>query len=165
MTCAKCGMSIDANAGERQESVRGRVKEKPEIEIDPSMPATPSKFPLGLAIAIAVLVIGGVVFVAYQMRARSGAYELTTEQRDNLRLVEKKQRAFAELYASSRVVDAPSCQQLLELVLKPCLPTVQPDKLDLEEAYLGVIVAEQGGTCVAAIKSLSESRVASKCDR
>lgn len=95
MTCAKCGMSIDSNAGERQESVRGRVREKPEIEIDPTLPVRPSTFPLALAISIALFVtVGGAGIVAYIMMKPA---KVTDEQTENLRAVESMQKAFAQL--------------------------------------------------------------------
>lgn len=154
-------MSIDANAGERQEAVRGRVKEKPEIEIDPALPMTPSKFPLAPAIALAVLVTAAIPVAVYISR-RDG---LTDEQRANVHATESKQRAFMELYASMRSAhDQPACAKLLEVVTKPCLPGVDVSLLEFDRAAyaLGSI---SPSACSIAAAEFSTSRIDAQCDR
>lgn len=162
MTCAKCGMSIDAHAGERQEAVRGRVKEKPEIEIDPTLPAKPSKFPLGFAIALALLVAGGVVYLAFEIRARRAA-AVVERQRINLRAAEQLQQAFVTLWTkkpSDR--ESPSCRMLFDKVTRPCLPTVDPSKLRFEEAVLAI--DPPSASCADALEIVSRSRIDARCD-
>lgn len=163
MTCAKCGMSIDSNAGERQESVRGRVREKPEIEIDPTLPVRPSTFPLALAISIALFVtVGGAGIVAYIMMKPA---KVTDEQTENLRAVESMQKAFAQLWdASLGAHDAPSCRMLAEIVRKPCRVTVKPSLLAFDEAFVAISTADKARTCVSAVEAFSRSRFAADCD-
>lgn len=161
MTCAKCGMSIDAQADERQETVRGRVKEKPEIEIDPSLPQTPSKFPLGLAIAIAVLVCGGVAFVAYSLRDKPG--EITDEQRERAKTTAAMQKAFVELWDTMpEAHSVESCRMLFELVTRKCLPTVDPTLLAFDKALIAI--GMKSPDCVSAVGAFSKSRFDAKCD-
>ena len=163
MTCAKCGMSIDSNAGERQQSVRGRVKEKPEIEIDDSLPFKPSTFPLALAISIAVLVIGGAVFVMYGLRSQRAS--ITDAQKQNLKMVEQMQKAIGQVWdASLAAHDAPSCRMLVEIVRKPCLPTVDPALLAIDEVVVALARSDTSKTCVSAVETYSKSRFTAKCD-
>jgi hypothetical protein len=155
-------MSIDANAGERQESVRGRVKEKPEIEIDPTLPVKPSKFPLGFAIALALLVAGGVIYLAYEIRARRAA-AIVERQRLDVRAAEELQKAFVALWEKKPDArESPSCAILFDKVTKPCLPTVDPSKLRFEEAVLAI--EQQSPSCADALEIVSRSRFEAKCD-
>lgn len=155
-------MSIDAQAGERQESVRGRVREKPEIEIDPSLPHEPSKFPLAFAITLAVFVtLGGAGAVAYFMMKPDG---ITDEQRANMRTVEAMQKAFQQVFDSMpNAYRSRSCRMLLEIVRKPCLPTVKPDKLAFDQAVLAVGQPDVP-ECSNAVGAYSKSRFDAKCD-
>lgn len=154
-------MSIDANAGERQERVR-RPKEKPrrqDIEIDSTLPRTPSKFPLVPAlIALFVVAIGGGVF-AYRMTVKSD--EITPQQRANLDAVRRMQDAFNTLWDSTPTArDTPSCRVLIELIRRPCRKTVDVTKLAVDEA----VIAIGGASCVSAVEAYSRSRIDAKCD-
>jgi len=163
MTCAKCGMSIDSNAGERQEAVRGRVREKPEVVIDPTLAPTPSKFPLGFAITVAVFVAGGIAFLAYELAMRKP--DDAAEQRENQRILAAKQKAFAQVVEKKVIaLDSPSCKMLVEIVMKPCLPTVNPYVLAFDNAIAAIDAAERTRTCVSAVETFSRSRIDGHCD-
>jgi hypothetical protein len=156
-------MSIDAQADERQEAVRGRVKEKPEIEIDPSLPHAPSKFPLALAISLAVLVTVGVVFAIYALSQQPG--ELTDAQRENTITAKRMQDAFVELWDTMPEAHrSKSCVMLVEIVRKPCLPTVDPTKLAIGDAALAITAPGDPADCSTAVGVYSKSRFDAKCD-
>lgn len=162
MTCAKCGMSIDASAVERQHAVRGRVKERPEVEIDPALPPKPSKFPLGPAIALAVLVIGGATTAAYILVLQPGG--ASDAQRENLRVVKVKQEAFATLWDS--FPDAhqwTACKHLKEVVDRPCKSTVDASRLAFEDAAVA-LAGPSRQSCADAVTVFLQSRTDAKCD-
>jgi hypothetical protein len=160
MTCAKCGMSIDSGAAERQEAVRGRVKEKPEIEIDPTLPPTPSRFPLGVAIAIAFLVAAGVVIVAYEVRQR----RTTVAQQRNLDLLHELAAGVRKVWDTKpRAQQSPACVRVFELTQETCLPSVVTEKLAFPDA-IAAITSEDPEDCVQAVEIFARSRFDAKCD-
>jgi hypothetical protein len=163
MTCAKCGMSIDAQADERQQAVRGRVKEKPEIEIDPSLPYTPSKFPLLLSLAALVAVLGIAVGLIVYVRTRPP--ELSDKERTNLQAVKQMQQAFRTLWdATPDVHQSIACRHLEEVVARPCKSTVDVSLLAIDVAVLALAQRDSPFACVNAVTVFLESRVLAKCD-
>jgi hypothetical protein len=163
MTCAKCGMSIDAQADERQQAVRGRVKEKPEIEIDPSLPYTPSKFPLIRALVAFTVVLGLVVGAIVYVRTRPP--ELSDKERTNLQAVKQMQEAFRTLWdATPAVHQSIACRHLEEVVARPCKSTVDVSLLAIDQAVMALALPESPFQCVDAVTAYLESRVAAKCD-
>ncbi|MFN0253140.1 MAG: hypothetical protein ACKV2T_40075 [Kofleriaceae bacterium] len=163
MTCAKCGMSIDAQAGERQQAVRGRVKEKPETEIDPSLPRTPSKFPFALSLAALVAILGIAIGAVVYVRSRPP--ELSDEQRENLAYVKQMQAAYRTLWDSTPAVhESVACRHLADVVARPCKPTVNVDVLALDQAVLALAQPGAPFACVNAVTAFTQSRIDAKCD-
>lgn len=159
MTCAKCGMSIDVQAGERLEAVR-RPRAAPEIEIDPALPPTPSRFPLIPALLALGVVVGGVVFLVAR-RADPPAGPSPAEQA-KLRDLEKLEAAFDALW-TEQAAAVRSCTYLRELVHRPCGPRVNPALLAFEKAVLA-ISAPTEGACENARLAFYSSRLAAGCE-
>jgi hypothetical protein len=163
-------MSIDARAEERQEAVRGRVKEKPETEVDPTLPVAPSKFPLAPAITGAVLVTIGIGVTVYMLQMRS-ANELTEAQQRNVATVEAAQKAFTKLWDETPLTHRWfACRHLHDVVTRPCNPTVKPSSLEFEPAVLALSTPEDpsapsvASACSAAALVFLESRANASCD-
>ena len=156
-------MSIDARAEERQEAVRGRVKEKPEIEIDPSLPTAPSKFPLVPAIIATVVLLGGIVgLIAYR---QSRPPEIPAEQRARVEAWEQRQKEWA---ATWDVEVLPrlwfECRHLDEVVRRPCNPTVIASKLAFEQAMQALVQQDAQKACREATLEFLSSRLEARCD-
>lgn len=168
MTCAKCGISIDSSAGEKQEAVRGRVKEKPEVVIDPSLPNAPSKFPLVPAILAIVVLLGGIVGVIAYRELRPP--ELTEEQRARIAALAKAQKAWGTLWDESPLAHQWfSCRHLDEVVRRPCKDTVDPSKLAFEPAMLALATPDSelfpdSKACGDAVLRFLKSRIDARCD-
>lgn len=162
MSCAKCGMSIDSQAEPPQERVR-RPTETPEVEVevDPTLPPTPSKFPFIPALVALLVVTGIAIYGGSRMMANRRD---AAKERENLHTVELMQQAFSE--AIARLAEHPptgACKVLLEIVQRPCLSTVEPEKLDFDEAVLA-LTTDNASACVDAVEHVSRSRVDAHCD-
>lgn len=162
MTCATCGMSIDSRAGERQEAVRGRVREKPEIEIDEALPRRPSTFPFVPALGALVVILGGIVaFAMYRSRPEDADERTRREKREMLATM---QRAFDELWTTApKAAEIAECRELRDLVHRACAASVNLDELAFDQAVLG-IASPTAASCQRATSAFAASRIAAKCE-
>ena len=156
-------MSIDAQAGERQHAVRGRVKDKPEIEADPTLPMKPSTFPLVPALVGLVLVVGAFVGVVV-MRASNRPGPTEDEQR-RLATVTRMQEHFETAWSEKPQLHGWfSCGNLREIVHRTCKPTVEPGKLAFDTALRALSDPDNPKACNEAATAFLASRVAARCD-
>lgn len=165
MTCGTCGMSVDSRAGERQEAVRGRVREKPEIEIDEALPRRRSTFPFVPALGALVVVLGGIVaFAMYRSRPEDPVDTHDLTLREKKQQFATLQRAFDELWATApKAAEIAECRELRDLVHRPCDPAVNLAELAFDQAVLG-LAEPTAASCQRATSAFAASRVAAKCE-